>query len=173
MSQHTFMATDSDSVAAAADKLNQGRTFGQHSLQRFMYVLTTYWFLFWFLNGLDKFFNYPHFFGVTRDQKFIKYFATLDLPPFVALVSLYAVGILEVLLGISFLVGLLLLHRTRKITLVNLELSLFIFLGFSIADILFGDRKELWEHGTYIVLIIISYLSTLLIARELPQNLKK
>ena len=78
------------------------------------------------------------------------------------------IGWVEIALGISFFIGLFILRRTRKLTLINLEISLLAFLGFSIADILFGDRKELWEHGTYIILIIISYLSTLFIAREVP-----
>lgn len=150
--------------AAGAPTLN----FGQRSLQRFMYVLITYWSIFWLLNGLDKFFNYPKFFGKTRDADFVAYFARLDLPDGLALIVLDAIGWLEILLGVSFFIGLFILRRTRKLTLINLEISLLAFLGFSIADILFGDRKELWEHGTYSILIIISYLSTLFIAREIP-----
>lgn len=32
-----------------------------------------------------------------------------------------------------------------------------IFLAFSTGDILFGDRAELWEHGTFMVLTLMTY----------------
>ena len=34
---------------------------------------------------------------------------------------------------------------------------MFIFLAFSVGDILFGDRQELWEHGTFMVLTLLTY----------------
>lgn len=37
------------------------------------------------------------------------------------------------------------------------KLSMFIFLVFSVGDILFGDRQELWEHGTFMVLTLLTY----------------
>ena len=168
MSQDTFRGRPEAAARLGARTEGADLSFGQKSLQRFMYVLITYWAIFWFLNGLDKFFNYPKFFGKTRDSSFVEYFSRLDLPDWLALFTLDLIGALEVLLGISFFIGLFILRRTRKLTLINLEISLLAFLGFSIADILFGDRKELWEHGTYSILIIISYLSTLFIAREVP-----
>jgi hypothetical protein len=35
--------------------------------------------------------------------------------------------------------------------------SILVFLAFSAGDILFGDRRELWEHGTFFILVIITY----------------
>ncbi len=171
MAKETFRGNPDAAARLGArtdDAEGSDLNFGQRSLQRFMYVLVTYWAIFWLLNGLDKFFNYPKFFGKTRDASFVEYFSRLDLPDWLALVVLDGIGWVEIALGISFFIGLFILRRTRKLTLINLEISLLAFLGFSIADILFGDRKELWEHGTYIILIIISYLSTLFIAREVP-----
>ena len=64
-------------------------------------LLFTFWFLFWTLNGLDKFFNgvpkqdatwgkYTQgWFGVNRDEKFIHYFDRLHLPDSLALGVLY------------------------------------------------------------------------------------
>jgi uncharacterized membrane protein YphA (DoxX/SURF4 family) len=167
MAQETFRGRPDAAAKLGARTEGAGSSelsFGQRSLQRFMYVLV----IFWLLNGLDKFFNYPKFFGKTRAGSFVEYFSRLDLPDWLALVVLDGIGWLEIILGISFFIGLFILRRTRKLTLINLEISLLAFLGFSIADIMFGDRKELWEHGTYTILIIISYLSTLFIAREVP-----
>jgi hypothetical protein len=33
-----------------------------------------------------------------------------------------------------------------------------VFFGFSIFDILVGDRMELWEHGTFLILATIHYV---------------
>ncbi len=45
-----------------------------------------------------------------------------------------------------------------------LKTGIFLFTVFSIGDILFGDRAELWEHGTFMILTLITYL--LYIMRE-------
>ena len=31
------------------------------------------------------------------------------------------------------------------------------FVTFSVGDIMFGDRAELWEHGTFIVMCLVTY----------------
>ena len=109
-------------------------------------------------------------YGVNRDQKMIHYFSRLGLPPSLALWSLYGIAAFEVLLGALFaalLVWSLLPSKRRKLargmfadrTLHRLAFksSIIIFVMFSVGDILFGDRAELWEHGTFIVLCLISY----------------
>jgi hypothetical protein len=121
-------------------------------------IVVAFFSMFWLLNGLDKFLNRHLFwYGDHRDQKFIAYFASIHLPSSVALTALYSLGALETLLGIGFLIALL----SRKIPLalsqIFFKASILIFLLYSVGDILFGDRAELLEHGTYLALIIISF----------------
>jgi hypothetical protein len=70
---------------------------------------------------------------------------------------LHSLGVIETLLGIGFLTALL----SRKIPLVFSQIyfkaSILIFLLYSIGDIIFGDRAELLEHGTYLALIMICF----------------
>ncbi len=117
-------------------------------------MLLGFWCAFWLLNGLDKFFNQPHFFGVTRDEKFVEYFARLQLPPSLALGSLYTCGVAEALLGVGFAAALA--TGLRALERLALKASLLIFFTFSVGDVLFGDRMELWEHVTFLVLVLAS-----------------
>lgn len=135
-----------------------GVGFAENSVSRFHYLLTGYWLIFWLLNGLDKFFNEPTFFGVTRDAKFVDYFGNIGLPEPVAMFALYGIGVYELALGVLFFLALLYLDRFKTLILTGLELSLGVFVVFSLGDILFGDRRELWEHGCYIFLVTVSYL---------------
>ena len=41
---------------------------------------------------------------------------------------------------------------------LNMKMIIAIFSLFSIFDILFGDRMELWEHGTFLILATIHYI---------------
>ena len=34
-----------------------------------------------------------------------------------------------------------------------------IFTSFSVGDQIFGDRAELWEHGTFVILIMVSWFA--------------
>ena len=38
-----------------------------------------------------------------------------------------------------------------------LKASIWIFIAFITGDILFGDRIEVWEHGTYLAMTIVTY----------------
>ena len=138
-------------------------------------ILAAFWTSFWLLNGFDEFFNYEFFFGVQRDEQFSEYFASLALPTELALPITYAFGAAEVLLGLSFLyvligsstyaiinrVGLLymLLGRGAYSTInrLNFKGSILLFFLFSIGDILSGERGELVEHATFLVLVIVSF----------------
>ena len=135
---------------------------------RLEYILYVFWALFWTLNGLDKFFNGTvvqtaagprefGWFGVSRDQKFIDYFARLYLPRWTAMSFLYTVALLEILVGLMFLAILLYRKMPAVYRRLVFKLSMFIFLLFSVGDILFGDRQELWEHGTFMVLTLLTY----------------
>jgi hypothetical protein len=121
-------------------------------------IVVAFFTMFWLLNGLDKFLNrQPFWYGDHRDLKFITYFASIHLPAPVALIVLHSLGVIETLLGIGFLTALL----SRKIPLVFSQIyfkaSILIFLLYSIGDIIFGDRAELLEHGTYLALIMICF----------------
>ena len=150
-------------------------------------ILVAFWTSFWLLNGLDKFFNYDTFFGVTSDEKFIDYFARLDLPSGLAVPTLYAFGVLELTLALGFLYVLIgigaysIMNRISILYILmgrgaysivnrlNFKGSLLMFFAFSIGDILFGDRQELWEHGTFLVLVIVSYQFFLAVDRPVAQ----
>lgn len=110
-------------------------------------------------------------YGVSRDAKFASYFKTLDLPPIIASVTLYFFAILEIILAFLFF-WLFLKQFTRdkdfekgKVTLFSdrtvhrliFKLSIWIFIAFLTGDILFGDRIEVWEHGTYLLMTIVTY----------------
>jgi len=138
---------------------------------RLEYILYLFWALFWTLNGLDKFFNgngtvaqMPSgqkmdmgWFGTTRNQKFIDYFAKLYLPKWTALSFLYTFAVLEIVVGLTFLLILLWRKMPSVYRRLVFKASMFIFLVFSVGDILFGDRQELWEHGTFMVLTLVTY----------------
>jgi hypothetical protein len=148
-------------------------------------LLFTFWAMFWVLNGLDKFFNgkavkdetwgsyHKGWFGVNRDEKFIHYFDRLSLPEELALGSLYTFAVLEVLLGMAFL-SLLFQGTPKVIHRTCFKSSLILFTCFMTGDILFGDRTELWEHGTFMILVIITfqlYLDRALIRKEVLREL--
>lgn len=119
-------------------------------------------------NGQDStIFNlYPMepkgWFGVNRDAKMIGYFKRLNINEEIALGSLYFIATLEILLGLSFLFDLFTRRKYFNLIRLNFKLTMLIFFGFSIFDILFGDRMELWEHGTFLILATIHFVYVLL-----------
>lgn len=122
-------------------------------------LLLAFFTMFWLLNGLDKFLNrHPFWFGTARDAKFVDYFARIHLPAQMALTTLYSFGVLEILLGVSFALSLLIGRRIRPVLgQISFKVSILMFFAYSIGDILFGDRAELLEHGTYLALIIVCF----------------
>lgn len=145
--------------------MRQGLTY-LFRLDKIMYL---FWFFFWTLNGLDKFFNgtpeqhaeYGKFvrgwFGVNRDDKFIHYFDRLGLSDWMALTSLYVFAIVEIFAGLMFI--WIYFKRNPRSSVVRLafKIGILLFMAFSIGDILFGDRLELWEHGTFFILTLLTY----------------
>ena len=101
-------------------------------------------------------------FGVNRDAKMIGYFKRLNLHKELAIVSLYFIASLEILLGLSFLFDLFSRRKHYNLIRLNFKFSMMIFFGFSIFDILFGDRMELWDHGTFHILATIHFVYILL-----------
>jgi len=111
-------------------------------------------------------------YGVNRDAKFMNYFRTLNLPPSIATFTLYFFAILEIILAALFfwlfirqfydreddlIEGKKNLIADRTIHRLIFKLSIWIFIAFISGDILFGDRIEVWEHGTYLAMTIVTY----------------
>jgi hypothetical protein len=106
-------------------------------------------------------------FGVNRDAKIINYFQRLYLPPWSALISLYTLALLEVFLGVIF--SRIFIEEYRKSRNLNpsiknrtihrlaFKFGIIIFIIFTIFDIILGDRAELWEHGCFMILYLVSY----------------
>ena len=109
-------------------------------------------------------------FGVNRDDKMAMYFRTLYMPRWLAIFALYFFATAEIILGFMFLAlffwGLVGEERResgqnffsdRTIHRLAFKGSVLIFVVFSTGDILFGDRMELWEHGTFLVMTLVTY----------------
>jgi len=111
-------------------------------------------------------------YGVSRDAKFANYFRTLHLPPVVSTITLYFFAILEIIIAILFFwlfirqffddkdeptEGKKSLIADRTIHRLIFKASIWIFIAFITGDILFGDRIEVWEHGTYLAMTIVTY----------------
>lgn len=107
-------------------------------------------------------------YGVNRDDKFANYFSRLYLPPVVATVSLYFFAVLEIVLAALFLLLFVKqfgrddfsktgLFGDRTIHRFVFKASIWIFIAFLTGDILFGDRAEVWEHGTFLLMTLITY----------------
>ena len=111
-------------------------------------------------------------YGVSRDAKFANYFRTLHLPQSVATISLYFFAILEIILAALFFwlfirqfydhedeetEGKKSLIADRTIHRLIFKASIWIFIAFLTGDILFGDRIEVWEHGTYLAMTLVTY----------------
>ena len=102
-------------------------------------------------------------------QDDLNYFKQIHLPSWLALTFLYGIAVAEVVLGLMFLMifvkSLLPRHPdhasslfgTRTLHCLAFKGSIFIFMLFATGDILFGDRTELWEHGTFFIMVIVSY----------------
>ena len=109
-------------------------------------------------------------FGVNRNAKMVGFYQRIHLPREVALISLYGVAVLELVMGLAFLVLLawnflpeaakdrVELLEDRTFHHLAFKGSLLIFVLFIIGDNLFGERMELWEHSTFLVLCLVTYM---------------
>ena len=120
-------------------------------------IITIYWGGFWLLNGFDAFFNSPDFFGYDHLADMIDHFALFGLPASLARISLYLLAALEVILGLSFLAALISARYEASQQRCNFKTAATIFIGLSFGDVLIGDQTQLWEHGTYLLLVLASY----------------
>lgn len=138
-----------------------------HTLTRPLgYVALAYWFVFWLMNGLDKFvhgvsvtFFGTHlftWFGKDRLEQFGKYFDRLEIPHDGIAPLLGTCGVLE--LGVAALFGVALLGSKNFEAWLAAAFAAcaLMFVGFSAWDVVAGDRAELLEHGTYVGVVFIT-----------------
>lgn len=142
------------------------RTLSQLAL--FEGVICLYWFLFWLMNGLDKFLHGRDLVlftwtGKDRTTQFGTYFNGADLPTRWISSALHAIGIWEIAISLFFLAAISFCFRNnaerkfRDTVVLGCLGGSLTFTGFSAFDIVAGDRLELFEHGIYLGLIILSW----------------
>lgn len=128
-------------------------------------VLTLHWFLFWLLNGLDKFLNTDNFFGVDfknklRGPESNGLLSNLGLGNGWAAPIAVIVGIIELVLALLFLWALYQLVRrqsdSRDQISACITLSVLFFAVLSFGAILFGDRPAMEQHGVFIIALLAS-----------------
>ncbi len=131
-------------------------------------VIVAYWFFFWILNALDKVLarhdiGFLRWWGNDRIEKFTMYFERLMLDVSGVYPTLLFAGIVEFAVAAVFVLAgwRLACGRAGAARLADLAiaLSIVIFLGFAIFDVIVGDRAELLEHSTYVGVLLISYLA--------------
>lgn len=130
------------------------------------YIVYAYWFLFWLMNGMDKFMHGasvslgggPLFtwFGKDRTEQFTKYFDRMDLPHDGIAPLLGTCGVLELGVAMLFAVALVSVRRFEQWSGAAFAACALMFLGFSLWDVVAGDRAELLEHGTYIGVVFMT-----------------
>ncbi|RXJ72721.1 hypothetical protein CS022_13885 [Veronia nyctiphanis] len=129
-------------------------------------IIIIYWAGFWLLNGLDKFLFRTEmciftWYGKDRTEQFSNYFAQSDIPPVWISPLLNTIGIWEVLISVPLCYAAW--QYKPRFTLcrdyfnLGMNLGALTFLAFSMGDIVIGDRAELLEHGTYFILVLISF----------------
>lgn len=131
-------------------------------------IVIAFWFCFWLLNGLDKFFartdvGFVHWWGNHRVEKFTMYFDRLDIDPAFVVATLIFAGIIEFLAAGMFLIAGIRLVQGKPGAAYRTDLaiaaSVAVFLGFAIFDVIVGDRAELLEHSTYVGVLLVSFLA--------------
>lgn len=131
-------------------------------------VVIVFWFFFWVLNGLDKFFarqeiGILRWWGNHRVEKFTMYFEKLSLDPDYIPATLIFAGIVEFAAAAFFVVAGVRLLQGRPGVAYRTDLaitaSIAVFIGFTVFDVVVGDRAELLEHSTYIGVLLVSFLA--------------
>lgn len=128
-----------------------------------------YWAVFWLMNGLDKFlcgrdlviFRWH---GKDRTNQFGTYLQNIEIESSLVAPILTFAGVWEIMIGVVFAIALFhLIYQFRPATMFygmtfGAVASVLTFIGFSAFDVVAGDRAELLEHGTYMMLLLISWL---------------
>ena len=125
-----------------------------------------YWAMFWLMNGLDKFLNgkqvlFFTWYGKNRDMQFGDYFMKISVPESWLQPLLYLTGVWEILIFIPLAITLFEHVRYSKLDVQWFKISMFwggaTFVAFAFFDIIFGDRAELLEHSTFLILTGVTY----------------
>ncbi len=131
-------------------------------------VIVAYWFFFWMLNALDKVLarhdiGFLRWWGNDRIEKFTMYFDRLMLDVSGVYPTLLFAGLVELgVAGVFLHAGIRLAGGgpgAARLADRAIALSIAIFLGFAVFDVVVGDRAELLEHSTYVGVLLISYLA--------------
>ena len=129
-------------------------------------VIVLYWFGFWLVNGLDKMFHNTnlgvfHWFGKDRELQVTAYFSSLNMPEDMVAPALHVIGVWEIYLSLVFLcAGVCIILSSRHVQpliRVGFFLAAFTFIGFTVFDVMTGDRFEVLEHGVYFGLVVLSW----------------
>ena len=129
-------------------------------------LVIAHWAMFWMMNGFDKFFHRTDlglfaWHGKDRTEQFTGYLTNTNMPVTWLEPLLLGTGILQLIITIPLLMVLGTSLRGRWVSRDLFEMSFFLggamLMGFSGFDIIFGDRMELWEHGTFLVGLLLSY----------------
>ncbi len=146
---------------SAADKPDLGRWLTIGNLAVF------HWAMYWLMNGLDKFLNRTElglftWHGKDRNPQFGGYFENTALPEHLIQPVLVFTGIVELLVFIPLAMVLAGVVSSGTVSRRAFEAGFFwgaaIFTGFSFCGVIFGDRAELWEHGTFLVTLLACYM---------------
>lgn len=131
-------------------------------------VIVSYWFFFWILNALDKVLarndiGILRWWGNDRIEKFTLYFDRLMLDVSGVYPTLLFAGLVELGVAAVFLhAGWRLASGgpgAARLADRAIAMSIAVFLGFAVFDVIVGDRAELLEHSTYVGVLLISYLA--------------
>jgi hypothetical protein len=126
------------------------------------YLILIYWFLFWAMNGLDKFMHGVSVAGLftwhgkDRTQQFTGYFERMGLDHDAIVPLLGSCGAIELAVALPFALALLGPRLYRGFVEWAFAASAAMFIGFSLWDVVAGDRAELLEHGTYIGVVFVT-----------------
>lgn len=133
----------------------------------FSVLVLAYWSFFWLLNFVDKIIVGPAnlWNGKDRVTQFSDYFASINIHS--DLLVWLLIGVITILEFAAFLLvaaALVNLVRNRSDVARSFffwgtAAGMVIFTSFSVGDQIFGDRPELWEHGAFLLLIMVSWFA--------------
>ena len=121
-----------------------------------------YWAVFWTFNGLDKFLNggtdlgLLHWHGKDRDSQFGGYFANVGIPEGWVTPVLWFAGAWELAVGGLF-VATFVRPAAQRVMTLGFTMAALSLTAFSAFDIVAGDRRELFEHGLYMAILLLSW----------------
>ena len=142
------------------------KSLSNHFEVKFIHIaIVGFWFLFWFLNSIDKVINKPMFLWASKDRvtQLTDYFSSIGVENAnVALATLIFIAVVEIAASLFLAFSLVSLFAGKEKsarlwffwgTLTGLG----IFTFFAIGDQIFGDRMELLEHATFWTALLVSW----------------